>query len=82
MLKSRTLRRMPKVTRKYAKIINELELITRRLKNLTEDLWELERDSQALWKIHDSQPKDEVDGHDLDEVERQMLSAATKRLPS
>lgn len=75
--RSRTLRKMPQVTRKFARIIGELELITRRLKNLTEDIWMIERDSQALYKIHEAEPKDEVTGEGMDEIDKQMLSKAS-----
>ena len=43
-----TLRRMPPVTRKYAKLLNELDSILRRGKNLVEDISRLELDSRAL----------------------------------
>ena len=43
-----TLRRMPPVTRKYAKLLGELESVQRRLKNLTEQIATLELDSRAL----------------------------------
>ena len=43
-----TLRRMPPVTRKYAKLLGELESVQRRLKNLTEQIARLELDSRAL----------------------------------
>ena len=43
-----TLRRMPPVTRKYAKLLGELESVIRRGKNLVEEIARLELDSQAL----------------------------------
>ncbi|MCL0057756.1 hypothetical protein M1N05_01620 [Dehalococcoidales bacterium] len=43
-----TLRRMPPVTRKYAKLLGELESVLRRGKNLVEEIARLELDSRAL----------------------------------
>lgn len=43
-----TLRRMSPVTRKYAKLLGELESVLRRGKNLVEEIARLELDSQAL----------------------------------
>lgn len=43
-----TLRRMPPVTRKYAKLLGELESVVRRGKNLVEEIARLELDSRAL----------------------------------
>ena len=43
-----TLRRMPPVTRKYAKLLNELDSVLRRSKNMVEEIQRLELDSQAL----------------------------------
>ncbi|MBA7648475.1 hypothetical protein ES703_56261 [subsurface metagenome] len=43
-----TLRRMPPVTRKYARLLNDLESVLRRGKNLVEEISRLELDSQAL----------------------------------
>ena len=40
-----TLRRMPPETRKYAKLLNELESVLRKGKNLTEHIARLELDS-------------------------------------
>ena len=48
MYKKKTLRHMQRVTRRYARIINDLDSVTRRLKNLTEDIARLELDSTAL----------------------------------
>ena len=48
MYKKKTLRRMQRVTRRYARILNDLDGVTRRLKNLTEDIARLELDSTAL----------------------------------
>ena len=43
-----TLRRMSPVTRKYAKLLNELESVLRKGKNLVEEIQRLELDSRAL----------------------------------
>ena len=47
--KKRTLRKMSPTTRKVARLIGELDSVTRRLKNLIPDIQRLEADSQALW---------------------------------
>jgi len=46
--RKRTLRRMSPVTRKYARLLGELESVLRRAKNLTEEISRLEFDSKAL----------------------------------
>jgi precorrin-6B methylase 2 len=43
-----TLRRLPPVTRKYARLLGELDSILHRGKNLVEELARIERESQAL----------------------------------
>jgi len=43
-----TLRRMPPRTRKYARLLNDLESVLRRGKNMVEDMSRLELDSRAL----------------------------------
>ena len=43
-----TLRRMPPVTRKYARLLNDLDSVLRRGKNLVEEVNRLELDSRAL----------------------------------
>ena len=47
-LRKATLRRMPPVTRKYAKLLGELESVLRRGKNMVEQIQRLELDSRAL----------------------------------
>ena len=42
------LRKMPPVTRKYAKLLGKLESVVRKGKNLVEQIARLELDSQAL----------------------------------
>jgi len=48
MYRKATLRKMPPVTRKYAKLLGELESVLRRGKNLVEEIARLELDSRAL----------------------------------
>ena len=43
-----TLRRMPPATRKYARLLNDLESVLRRGKNIVEEVSRLELDSRAL----------------------------------
>ena len=43
-----TLRRMPPETRRYAKLLNDLESVLRRGKNLVETISRLELESRAL----------------------------------
>ena len=43
-----TLRRMPPETRKYARLLNDLESVLRRGKNLVGEVNRLELDSRAL----------------------------------
>lgn len=47
--RKRTLRSMSPTTRKVARLIGELESVTRRAKNIIPDLQRLEADSQALY---------------------------------
>lgn len=76
-----TLRRMSPVAKKYAKLVNELESVLRRAKNLMEEIQRIELDSQALWKQHEAQPRDELAGESLDELSKQMLDRTTKDIP-
>jgi hypothetical protein len=55
MYKKKTLRRMKPITRRYARIINDLDGIIRRLKNLTDDIARLEFDSHALHNARECQ---------------------------
>ncbi|GAI34584.1 unnamed protein product [marine sediment metagenome] len=43
-----TLRKMPPVTRKYAKLLGDLESVLRKGKNLVSELSRIEFESQAL----------------------------------
>ncbi len=46
--RNKTLRSMPPITRKIARLIGELDSVSRRLKNTIPELQRLELDSQAL----------------------------------
>ena len=48
MFRKATLRRMPPATRKYARLLNDLESVLRRGKNVVEEVSRLELDSRAL----------------------------------
>jgi len=48
MYKKKTIRHMQRVTRRYARILNDLDGVLRRLRNLTEEVARLELDSTAL----------------------------------
>ena len=58
MYRKTTLRRMQPVTRRYARNLNSLQGILKRLQNLTADIARLELDSAALFnqKKHDKDP--------------------------
>ena len=49
VFKKLTIRRMPPVTRKYARLLNELDSILTRGRNLVEEIRRLEMDSKALF---------------------------------
>lgn len=61
MYRKKTLRRLPPVTRRYARIINDLDGVIRRLKNLTEDIDRLEADSRALFKRREYEDRVTID---------------------
>ncbi len=48
MYRKATLRRMPPQTRRYARLLNDLESVLRRGKNMVEKIARLELDSRAL----------------------------------
>jgi len=48
MYKKKTLRRMQPITRRYARNLNSLQGILKRLQNLTQEVARLELDSTAL----------------------------------
>ena len=48
MYRKATLRRMPPQTRQYARLLNDLESVLRRGKNMVEKMSRLELDSRAL----------------------------------
>ena len=49
MYRKKTLRRMQPITRRYARHLNTLQGILKRLQNLTEDIARMESDSTALF---------------------------------
>lgn len=49
MFKAKTLRRLPPETRELARLLNELDSVTRRLKNRVPKYVQLEAESRALW---------------------------------
>jgi len=53
-----TLRRMSPVTRKYARLLGELESVLRRGKNLVEEIQRLELDSRALAHAKEQREKE------------------------
>lgn len=61
MYRKKTLRRMASFTRRYARLVNELDSVTRRLKNMTEEIARLEHDSRALLQSTEYNSKQEVD---------------------
>jgi len=48
MFRKATLRKLPPVTRKYARLLGELESVLRKGKNMVEEIARLEHDSRAL----------------------------------
>ncbi|MCP4608960.1 MAG: hypothetical protein GY845_09635 [Planctomycetes bacterium] len=52
----KTLRKMQPVTRKYAKLINDLELIVKRSKRIMEELQDIELNSSALINMNKPNP--------------------------
>ena len=48
MYRKKTLRKLQPITRRYARNLNSLQGILKRLQNLTEDIARLELDSHAL----------------------------------
>jgi len=53
--RKRTLRGMSPVTRKAARLIGELESVTRRLKNIIPEIRSLELDSRALQSMNNKE---------------------------
>lgn len=60
MYRKKTMRRMQPITRRYAAVLNDLDGVLRRLRNLTEEVARLELDSRALYKRQEHERK-EVD---------------------
>lgn len=59
-LRKITLRRMPPATRKFARLLDELESVYRRLRNMTGEVQRLEHDSRALVHAKQGINPDEV----------------------
>jgi len=47
--RKKTLRKLPPVTRRYARLVNDAQSLVRKLKNMTEEIDRLESDSRALF---------------------------------
>ena len=47
--RKKTLRQLPPMTRRYARLVNEAQSLARKLKNMTEEIDRLESDSRALF---------------------------------
>jgi hypothetical protein len=52
MYKKKTLRHMQPITRRYARVVNDLDGVLRRLRNLTQEVARLELDASALYNQH------------------------------
>ena len=82
MKTARTIRRMPPITRKLAVALNDAE---RAIKQASRRLAEVERieNECRAWDARQEhfKAKGEVDLLTLGELDRQVLSAATKKLP-
>lgn len=64
--RKKTLRQMRPITRRYARILNELDGVLRRLKNLTEEIARMESDSIALFR--QSRQAGAANSEDLEEI--------------
>ena len=66
--RKKSLRSMSPTTRKVARLIGELESVTRRAKNLIPELQRLEADSQALYnrKEYENRGKDYPEKLEID----------------
>jgi hypothetical protein len=62
----KTLRRMQPLTRRYARVLNELDSALRRLRNLTEEMARLELDSRALYKRREYEEAQHEEIQDLE----------------
>lgn len=52
-MRKRTLRKLPEVTRKYARLLDDLQSVIRRGRNLIQEIQSLEIDSKALTHVKD-----------------------------
>lgn len=66
--RKKTLRSMSPVTRKVARLIGELDSVSRRLKNVIPELQRLELNSQALRNSQYPRLKDPEAGGDLPDI--------------
>ena len=57
-----TLRKMMPVTRKYARLIGDLDSISRRAKNLRQEIEQIELDSRALANAKGAVDRGKVEG--------------------
>ena len=73
MYKKKTLRQLPPITRRYARILNDLDSVIRRLKNLTEVIDSLEFDSRALHKRQEYESNRSLDHINLDEFMQDQI---------
>lgn len=79
--RKKTLRSMSPTTRRYARLVGQLEGLVRQAKKFVETMRELELDSRALHNMNARIPRDEVDPESIEaEFDRQALSKATKGL--
>jgi len=64
--RKKTLRQLQPMTRRYARLVNQAESLTRKLKNMTEEIDRLESDSRALATWNEQRRKE----HYRKEVQR------------
>jgi len=76
MYKKKTLRRMQPITRRYARIVNDLDGLVRKLHNLRTDIARLELDASALFnqQVHDKVMKQ------VEDFNAQQESELAKRI--
>jgi hypothetical protein len=58
--RSRTLRKLPKFTRKYYRLCDELQSVCTRFKNLREELQRMELDARALFESQSHEKPSEL----------------------
>lgn len=75
MYKKKTLRHMQPLTRRYARVVNDLDGVLRRLRNLKDEIARLELDSSALHnreRYERERDKDNLDKHMRDYFQSQQ----------